>query len=67
MTLVKGIVIGFLAVCALALAGCSSITDMSVKASVRSDAKKQDAERLARGINGVTGVHNELAVGRVSS
>jgi hyperosmotically inducible protein len=60
----------------------SLITDMSVKASdidvsssqgvvtligrVRSDAMKQDAERLARGINGVTDVHNELVVGRAS-
>ncbi len=31
---------------------------------VRSDAMKQDAERLARGINGVTDVHNELVVGK---
>jgi osmotically-inducible protein OsmY len=28
---------------------------------------KQDAERIARGINGVTDVHNELVVGRASS
>ncbi|HEX7182820.1 MAG TPA: BON domain-containing protein [Thermoanaerobaculia bacterium] len=34
---------------------------------VRTDAMKQDAERIARGINGVTGVHNELVVGRTSS
>ena len=56
------------------------IADISVKASdidvsssqgvvtligrVRSDAMKQDAERLARGVNGVTDVHNELVVGK---
>lgn len=34
---------------------------------VRTDAMKQDAERIARGINGVTDVHNELVVGRTSS
>jgi hyperosmotically inducible periplasmic protein len=32
---------------------------------VRTSAMKQDAERIARGIKGVTGVHNELVVGRV--
>ena len=34
---------------------------------VRSAAMKQDAERIARGINGVTGVHNELVFGKVIS
>lgn len=34
---------------------------------VRTNAMKQDAERIARGINGVTDVHNELVVGRTSS
>jgi len=34
---------------------------------VRSAALKQDAERIARGFNGVTGVHNELVVGKVTS
>jgi len=34
---------------------------------VRTNAMKQDAERIARGITGVTDVHNELAVGRMSS
>jgi hyperosmotically inducible protein len=34
---------------------------------VRTTAMKQDAERIARGINGVTGVNNELVVGRSSS
>lgn len=32
---------------------------------VRTSAMKQDAERIARGIEGVTDVHNELVVGRV--
>jgi osmotically-inducible protein OsmY len=32
---------------------------------VRTSAMKQDAERIARGIKGVTDVHNELVVGRV--
>ena len=32
---------------------------------VRNTAMKQDAERIARGIEGVTDVHNELVVGRV--
>jgi hyperosmotically inducible protein len=32
---------------------------------VRSRAMKQDAERIARGIKGVTDVHNELVVGRI--
>lgn len=32
---------------------------------VRTTAMKQDAERIARGIKGVTDVHNELVVGRV--
>lgn len=32
---------------------------------VRTTAMKQDAERIARGIAGVTDVHNELAVGRM--
>lgn len=32
---------------------------------VRTTAMKQDAERIARGIEGVTDVHNELVVGRV--
>ena len=32
---------------------------------VRSIAMKRDAERIARGIKGVTDVHNELVVGRV--
>jgi hyperosmotically inducible periplasmic protein len=59
------------------------IADISVKASdidvsssqgvvtligrVRSDAMKSDAERIARGINGVTDVHNELVVGKATS
>lgn len=59
------------------------IADISVKASdidvsssegvvtligrVRSDAMRQDAERIARGINGVTDVHNELVVGKATS
>ena len=34
---------------------------------VRTSAMKQDAERIARGIEGVTDVHNELVVGRASS
>lgn len=34
---------------------------------VRTSAMKQDAERIARGIAGVTDVHNELVVGRTSS
>ncbi len=34
---------------------------------VRTSGMKQDAERIARGINGVTDVHNELVVGRMSS
>ena len=34
---------------------------------VRTSAMKQDAERIARGIKGVTDVHNELVVGRMSS
>jgi len=34
---------------------------------VRTAAIKQDAERIARGITGVTDVHNELVVGRMSS
>jgi hyperosmotically inducible protein len=34
---------------------------------VRTSAMKQDAERIARGMSGVTDVHNELAVGRMSS
>jgi hyperosmotically inducible periplasmic protein len=34
---------------------------------VRTTAVKKDAERIARGINGVTDVHNELVVGRASS
>jgi hyperosmotically inducible protein len=34
---------------------------------VRSATMKQDAERIARGIEGVTDVHNELVVGRTSS
>jgi hyperosmotically inducible protein len=34
---------------------------------VRTTAMKQDAERIARGINGVTDVHNELVVGRMSN
>jgi hyperosmotically inducible protein len=34
---------------------------------VRTTAMKQDAERIARGIAGVTDVHNELVVGRSSS
>jgi hyperosmotically inducible protein len=34
---------------------------------VRTTAVKQDAERIARGINGVTDVHNELVVGRMSN
>ena len=34
---------------------------------VRTTAMKQDAERIARSINGVTDVHNELVVGRMSS
>jgi hyperosmotically inducible protein len=34
---------------------------------VRSTAMKQDAERIARGIAGVTDVHNELVVGRMSN
>lgn len=34
---------------------------------VRTGAMKQDAERIARGIEGVTDVHNELVVGRMSS
>lgn len=34
---------------------------------VRTTAMKQDAERIARGINGVTDVNNELVVGRSSS
>lgn len=34
---------------------------------VRTTAMKQDAERIARGIEGVTDVHNELVVGRSSS
>ena len=34
---------------------------------VRTSAVKQDAERIARGIAGVTDVHNELVVGRMSS
>ena len=34
---------------------------------VRTGAMKQDAERIARGIAGVTDVHNELVVGRMSS
>lgn len=34
---------------------------------VRSTEMKQDAERIARGIEGVTDVHNELVVGRASS
>jgi hyperosmotically inducible protein len=33
---------------------------------VRTTAMKQDAERIARGIQGVTDVHNELMVGRVT-
>ncbi len=33
---------------------------------VRTNAMKQDAERIARAINGVTDVHNELVVGRIS-
>ncbi|HEX9944951.1 MAG TPA: BON domain-containing protein [Thermoanaerobaculia bacterium] len=33
---------------------------------VRTSAMKQDAERIARGIPGVTDVHNELVVGRVT-
>jgi hyperosmotically inducible protein len=33
---------------------------------VRTSAMKQDAERIARGITGVTDVHNELVVGRMS-
>ena len=32
---------------------------------VRTSSMKQDAERIARGIKGVTDVHNELVVGRV--
>jgi hyperosmotically inducible protein len=32
---------------------------------VRSIAMKRDAERIARGIKGVTDVHNELVVGRI--
>jgi len=32
---------------------------------VRTSAMKQDAERIARGIKGVTDVHNELVVGRI--
>lgn len=32
---------------------------------VRTKTMKQDAERIARGIKGVTDVHNELVVGRV--
>lgn len=59
------------------------IADISVKASdidvsssqgvvtligrVRSDAMKSDAERIARGVNGVTDVHNELVVGKATS
>ena len=59
------------------------IADISVKASdidvsssqgvvtligrVDTSAMKQAAERLARGIEGVTDVHNELVVGRMSS
>lgn len=34
---------------------------------VRTTAVKQDAERIARGINGVTDVNNELVVGRMSN
>jgi len=34
---------------------------------VRTTGMKQDAERIARDINGVTDVHNELVVGRMSS
>jgi hyperosmotically inducible protein len=34
---------------------------------VRTTEMKQDAERIARGITGVTDVHNELVVGRISS
>jgi hyperosmotically inducible protein len=34
---------------------------------VRTTGMKQDAERIARGINGVTDVHNELVVGRMAS
>jgi hyperosmotically inducible periplasmic protein len=34
---------------------------------VRTSEMKKDAERIARGINGVTDVHNELVVGRMSS
>lgn len=34
---------------------------------VRTTAMKQDAERIARGIAGVTDVHNELVVGRMSN
>jgi len=34
---------------------------------VYTSAMKQDAERIARGIEGVTDVHNELVVGRMSS
>lgn len=34
---------------------------------VRTSEMKQDAERIARGIEGVTDVHNELVVGRMSS
>lgn len=59
------------------------ITELAVKASdidvsssqgvvtligrVRSAAMMQDAERIARGINGVTGVNNELVFGKVTS
>jgi hyperosmotically inducible protein len=34
---------------------------------VRTNAMKQDAERIARGITGVTDVHNELVVGKTTS
>lgn len=34
---------------------------------VRTTEMKQDAERIARGMTGVTDVHNELAVGRMSN
>lgn len=34
---------------------------------VRTSAMKEDAERIARGLAGVSDVHNELVVGRMSS
>jgi hyperosmotically inducible periplasmic protein len=64
---IKSMLIADIAVKASDIDVSSSQGVVTLIGRVRSAAMKQDAERIARGMNGVTDVHNELVVGRVTS